>query len=134
MQAVVEPARSKLMTRAGYVASGLIVLFMLLDSVMKVLELPVAVETTASLGYPGTSVRALGILLLLCTVLYALPRTAVLGAILLTAYLGGAVATHLRAGSPLLGYTLFGVYLGPIMWGGLFLRDPRVRALLPLRR
>jgi DoxX-like family len=134
MQTAVEPAGSKLMTRAGYVASALIVLFMLMDGVMKVLELQVSVEPTAALGYPETSVRGLGILLLLCTALYAWPRTAVLGAILLTAYLGGAVAAHFRVGSPPLGYTMFGVYLGLILWAGLFLRDPRVRALLPIRR
>ena len=73
-------------------------------------------------------------MLLGSTLLYAIPRTAVLGAILLTAYLGGAVATHVRVGSPLFSHTLFGVYLGVIVWGGLWLRDPRIRALLPLTR
>jgi hypothetical protein len=77
--------------------------------------------------------RLLGTILAFCTALYAVPRTAFLGAVLLTAYLGGAVATHLSAGSPLLSNTLFGVYLGLAVWGGLWLRDPRIRALLPLR-
>jgi hypothetical protein len=76
----------------------------------------------------------LGILTLVSTVLYALPRTSVLGAILLTGYLGGAIATHLRIGSPLFTHILFGVYLGLMVWGGLYLRDERLRALLPLRR
>ena len=77
--------------------------------------------------------RLLGTILAFCTTLYVFPRTAFLGAVLLTGYLGGAVATHLSAGSPLLSSTLFGVYLGPAIWGGLWLRDSRVRALLPLR-
>ena len=96
----------------GYVLSGLIVILLLVDAVMKLLALPVVLQTTADLGYPVTGVRALGLLLLLCTVLYAFPRTAVIGAVLLTAYLGGAVATHVRVGSPLLSHVLFGVYLG----------------------
>ncbi|NWN13565.1 DoxX family protein, partial [Escherichia coli] len=73
--------------------------------------------------------RELGLILAICTLLYAVPRTAVLGAILLTGYLGGAVAMHFRVGSPLLSHTLFGGYLGVIAWGGLWFRDPRVRAL-----
>jgi hypothetical protein len=77
--------------------------------------------------------RGLGLVALICTALYAWPRTAVLGAILLTAYMGGAVATHLRIGNPLFSHMLFGVYLAVIAWGGLYLRDARVRALLPLR-
>jgi hypothetical protein len=75
----------------------------------------------------------LGVIGLVSTALYALPRTSVLGAILLTGYMGGAIATHLRIGSPLFSHTLFGVYLGVLLWGGLWLRDPRVRALLPFR-
>ena len=76
--------------------------------------------------------RGLGTLLLVCTLFYLFPRTAVLGAILLTGYLGGAVATHVRVGSPLFSHVLFGVYLGVMMWGGLYLREPRLRALVPL--
>jgi hypothetical protein len=134
MQSIVEPADSKLMVGAGYVLSALVALFLLADGVMKVLELPVVLETNAGLGYAESTARGLGILLLICTALYAIPRTAVLGAILLTAYLGGAVATHVRVGSPLAGYTLFGVYVGLLLWAGLFLRDRRVRDLLPWRR
>lgn len=117
---------------AGRVMSSLVIAFMLLDAGIKLVPLDVAVTTTAQLGYPQSAafVRSLGILTLLCTLLYAVPRTAVLGAILLTAYLGGAVATHVRIGSPLFTHILFGVYLGLLTWGGLFLRDRRVRALL----
>ena len=78
--------------------------------------------------------RGLGIVVLICTVLYAVPQTAVLGAILLTGFLGGAVATHVRVGSPLFSHILFGLYMGLFAWGGLWLRDPRLRALLPWRR
>ncbi|TIV43849.1 MAG: DoxX family protein, partial [Mesorhizobium sp.] len=78
--------------------------------------------------------RLIGIIGLISTALYALPRTSVLGAILLTAYMGGAISTHVRIGSPLFSHTLFGVYLGVILWGGLYLRDPRVRALIPFSR
>ena len=119
---------------AGFILSGLVVLFLLMDAVMKLLALPVVLQTTAELGYPVSVVRALGVLLLLCTALYAFPRTAVIGAVLLTAYLGGAVATHVRVESPLFSHVLFGVYLGVLLWGGLYLRDARVRELLPLRR
>jgi hypothetical protein len=119
---------------AGSVLSGLVVLFLLVDAVMKLLEMPVVLQTTAELGYPAADVRAIGLLLLLCTALYAFPRTAVIGAVLLTAYLGGAVATHVRVENPLFSHVLFGVYLGVLLWGGLYLRDARVRELLPLRR
>jgi len=87
-----------------------------------------------SLGFAGAATaRGLGVLLLACTLLYAVPRTAVLGAILLTGYLGGAVATHLRVGDPLFSHVLFGVYMGVALWLGLYLRDARLRALVPLR-
>ncbi|MDB5675260.1 MAG: hypothetical protein JWM65_2242 [Sphingomonas bacterium] len=119
---------------AGYVMSGLVIAFMLLDGGMKLVPLDVVIKATAELGYPPTIAlaRGLGVLGLLCTALYALPRTAVLGAILLTAYMGGAVATHVRVGNPLFTHILFGVYLAVLLWGGLFLRDARIRALLPL--
>ena len=91
-------------------------------------------ETTEQLGWPATSIVPLGIVLLVCTALYAVPPTSVLGAILLTGYLGGTVATHARIGSPLFSSLLFGVYLGVMLWGGLYLRDDRLRALIPFRR
>lgn len=118
----------------GWSMSGLVIAFMALDSTMKLLALPVVLESGAPLGFAGVAMaRELGLLLLICTVLYALPQTAVLGAILLTGYLGGAVATHVRVGNPLFSHVLFGVYLGVLLWGGLYLRDSRLRALLPLR-
>jgi hypothetical protein len=120
--------------KAGWVMSGLVIAFLLMDATMKLLALPVVLETSGALGFPGAEMaRTLGGLLLVSTILYALPRTAVVGAILLTGYLGGAVGTHVRVGSPLLTHDLFGVYVALLLWGGLYLRDARVRALVPLR-
>ena len=118
--------------RTGYALSGVVALFLLSDAIMKLMQIPIVLETTAELGWPVGSVVPLGIVLLLATGLYVFPRTSMLGAILLTGYLGGAVATHLRLQSPLFSHTLFGVYLGIAAWAGLYLRDPRLRALLPL--
>lgn len=118
----------------GWILSGLAIAFLLMDATMKLLALPVVLEASGPLGFAGAAMaRVLGIILLICTALYIAPRTAVLGAILLTGYLGGAVATHVRVGSPLVTHILFGVYLGVFVWGGLYLRDPRVRALIPVR-
>ena len=122
------------MLRAGRIVSGLTVAFLLFDSAMKVLMLPQATEGTAQLGYPVSAVFGIGVVQLACVVLYLLPRTAVLGAVLLTGYLGGAVATHVRLDNPLLTHTLFPVYVGILVWGGLWLRERRLRALLPVRR
>lgn len=121
---------------AGYTMSGLVIAFMLLDGGMKLVPLDVVIKSTAELGYPPSVAlaRGLGVIGLLCTALYAFPRTATLGAILLTAYMGGAVATHVRVGNPLFSHVLFGVYLAILLWGGLFLRDARIRALIPLSR
>lgn len=123
------------MNRIGYALSGLFILFMIFDSVIKLPPLDVVTQTLAELGYPASPglARGLGILALICTALYAYPRTSVLGAVLMTGYLGGAIATHLRIGSPIFSHLLFGVYLGLFMWGGLYLRDERLRALFPLR-
>ena len=120
----------------GRVLSGLIVLFMIFDGVIKLPPLDVVTQTMAQLGWPadaGTA-RLLGVIGLGSTALYVLPRTSVLGAILLTAYMGGAISTHVRIGNPLFSHTLFGVYLAVILWGGLYLRDARVRALIPFSR
>jgi len=118
----------------GWVLSGLAIAFLLMDATMKLLALPVVLETSGPLGFPGAAMaRGLGVLLLVCTLLYAAPQTAVLGAILLTGYLGGAVATHVRVGDPLFSHILFGVYVGVFLWLGLYLRDARLRALVPLR-
>lgn len=121
---------------AGRVLSGLIILFMLFDSGIKLVPLDVVLQTSNDLGLPATIefARGLGILGLVCTILYALPQTSVLGAILLTGYMGGAIATQLRVGNPLFSHLLFGVYLALILWGGLYLRDPRLRAILPFAR
>jgi hypothetical protein len=113
--------------------SGLAVLFLLSDAVFKVLQLPAAVEGTGQLGYPTSVILPLGIIQLVCLALYLIPRTSVLGAILWTGYLGGAVATHVRIGHPLFSHILFPTYVAALLWGGLWLRDPRVRAVLPFR-
>ncbi|WP_395645394.1 DoxX family protein [Terricaulis sp.] len=125
--------QKKWMTITGWLLSGLVIAFMLMDLTMKFMALPIVISTTEDLGWQASSVTPLAITLTVCTALYAFPRTAVLGAILLTGYLGGAVATHVRIASPLFSHVLFGVYLGVLLWGGLYLRDPRVRALVPLR-
>jgi hypothetical protein len=118
----------------GWVLSGVVIAFLLMDATMKLLALSVVLETSGPLGFPGAAMaRGLGVLLLVCTLLYAAPQTSMLGAILLTGYLGGAVATHVRVGDPLFSHILFGAYLGVFLWLGLYLRDARLRALLPLR-
>ena len=117
----------------GRIMSGLVIAFMLLDGAMKLVPLDVVVTTSEQMGIPGSLARTLGIIGLICTLLYAVPRTSVLGAILLTGYLGGAIASHLRLGDPIFTHTLFGLYLGLLAWGGLYLRDARLRALIPLR-
>jgi hypothetical protein len=118
----------------GRIASALVVLFLTLDGVGKLLQIAPVVEASAQLGYPNSLTRGIGIVVLTCAVLYAIPRTAVLGAILLTGLLGGAIASHLRIGSPLFTHVLFGAYVGVLAWGGLWLRDERLRTLVPNRR
>jgi hypothetical protein len=117
---------------AGRALSGLVVLFLLFDGAIKLVPLQVVIDTVVPLGWPADTMtwRALGVVLIASALLYAYPRTAFLGAILITAYLGGAVATHVRVGSPLFSHSLFGVYVGIALWAGLWLRDPRIRALL----
>jgi hypothetical protein len=115
---------------AGYIMSALPVMMLLFSAAMKFANPPPVAEGFKHLGLPESFVLGLGVLELGCTLLYIIPRTAVLGAILLTGYLGGAILAHLRVGDPLFGPVIFGV----LVWGGLFLRDPRLRALIPLRR
>ena len=123
------------MTRVGWVLSGLFALFMLGASVTpKLLGMPVAEETMAALGWPPGYVLPIGILELVLTLLYLYPRTNVLASILFMGLLGGAMATQIRAGSPLFSHILFSVYLGLFMWGGLWLRDAALRNLFPIRR
>ena len=120
----------------GRLLSGLASAFFVMDAVMKLIQPQFVIDATRGIGWPADPVTlsVLGCLLLTSTALYLFPRTAVLGAILLTGYLGGAVASHARIGSPLFTHDLFGVYLGLFVWAGLWMRDPRIRALIPLSR
>ena len=117
----------------GRVLSGLAVLFLTFDASMKLLQLPMAIDGTTELGYPAGVVLPLGLVQLVCLALYVFPRTSVFGAVLWTGYLGGAIATHVRLGNPLFTHVLFPIYVALLLWGGLWLREPRLRALLPLR-
>lgn len=115
----------------GCAMSGIVVLFLLMDAGAKLAAVRPVLEAGEQIGFPGVSMaRTLGAILLACTALYVFPRTSLLGAILLTAYLGGAVATHMRLSNPLFTHVLFGVYVGVLMWGGLVLRVPALRNLL----
>ena len=114
---------SKTLNRLGYTVSGISILFLLVDSIMKVLMHPMHVEGSAQLGWSANAVQPIGIVLLLCTLLYTIPRTAIVGAVMLTAYLGGAVATVARIGEPFYFPVLFGV----LIWVGLYMREQRIR-------
>lgn len=114
--------------------SGLLVAFMLMDSIIKLILIQPVIDTMTQMGLPVAMARPIGAIELAVTVLYAVPRTSLLGAVLLTAVFGGAITSHWRLDSPLFSHTLFGVYLGLLAWGGLWLRDPRVRAVMPLIR
>lgn len=123
------------MVWAGRVLTGLFALFLLGASIApKLLGMPIAEETMAQLGWPPGYVLMIGIIELSCLVLYLYPRTSVLGAVLFMALFGGAMATQIRVGNPLFSHELFSLYLGLFMWGGLWLRDPQLRALFPIRR
>jgi hypothetical protein len=119
---------------AGRVMTGLFVLFMLLDVAIKLMRLPIVEDAMIQLGYPPGLGFPIGVLEALLLVLYLIPRTAILGTVLFTGVFGGAIASHLRIGDPLLSHVLFGVDLGGFAWGGLWFRDASLRALLPLRR
>src|ERR1700716_1177945 len=127
---------SKTARRTGRVLSGLVIVFLLFDGAIKLVPWPIVTETMDRMGYGSSEglARSLGIITIVCTVLYAVPPTSILGAILLTGYLGGAIASHVRIGSPLFSHTLFGLYLGLMVWGGLWLRDRSLRSLLPFHR
>jgi hypothetical protein len=125
---------SKTRLWAGRAASGLVVLFLLFDGGIKVAYPAPAVEATARLGYAADLILPIGLIELACLLAYVIPQTAALGAVLLTGFLGGAVATHFRVGDPLLGFTLFPLYVATLVWGGLFLRDDRLEALFPFHR
>lgn len=113
----------------SYIMSGLVILFMLMDSIMKFIQPQQVIDGTLALGFGAEHIVTLGILGLTCTLLYAFPRTSILGAILLTAYFGGAVATHVRLNNPLFTHILFTVYLGILAWGGLWIRNGKLREL-----
>ena len=123
------------LSRLGWALSALFALFMFGASVApKLLGLPIAQETMAALGWPDAPVLMIGMLELICTLLFLFPPTGLLGSVLMMAILGGAMVTQIRAGSPLFSHTLFGIYLGILMWGGLILRDARIRAVFPFVR
>ena len=116
--------------RVGLVLLGIAVLFLTFDTVMKLMANPMAVAGTLALGWPASVIRPLGVVCLVLLVLLLIPRTAPLGALLWTGYLGGAVATHVRIGNPVFSHLLFPVYVAIFIWGGLYLRDVRVRTLV----
>jgi hypothetical protein len=128
---VTSPSKGSIWT--GRVISALIVLFLLFDSVLKFMKPAPVVETFAHLGLSMSLANPLGIILIVCALLYAIPQTSILGAILLSGYLGGAVCTHLRAGDPLFSHILFPTYMGALLWLAIYLRDVRLRALIPFR-
>lgn len=124
---------AKTIVWTGNVLSGLAILFLLFDTVIKVMQAAPAIESTVQLGYGAEYVVVLGLAELVCLALYVFPRTAVLGAILLTGWFGGAMATHVRADSPVFS-VIFPILIGLMVWGGLYLRDARIRDLLPFRK
>ena len=130
MQAAVSHPVSKKVLWAGYIMSTIPVLILLFSAAMKFAKPPPVMEGFKHLGLPESLALGLGVLELACTVLYVIPRTSVLGAILLTGYFGGAILAHLRVGDPFIGPVIFGA----LVWGGLFLRDPRLRDLIPFKR
>jgi hypothetical protein len=125
------PSKPQLWT--ARILTGLAFAFLLMDTVMKVLQLSPAVQGTIALGFPASAVLVIGLLELVCITLFIIPRTSVLGAILLTGYLGGAIASQVRIGAPLLTHILFPTYVAALCWVGLYLRDDRLRSLVPLR-
>jgi hypothetical protein len=133
VQSTVEPPSiSKSSLWAGRILSGLVVLFLIFDGVTKAIKVPQVVQATVQVGFPESTVVGIGIALLIATALYVIPRTSVLGAILLTGYLGGATATNVRIGSSVFN-TCFPVIFGILVWLGLYLRDSRLRTMIPLR-
>jgi hypothetical protein len=133
-QGVTPMAAPKWMSYAGWALSGLTIAFMLFDSLAKLALERHVIAATTGIGFPLHAIQPLGLVALACTGLYAIPRTSILGAILLTGYLGGAVASKVRIDDPLLSSVLFGVYFGVLAWAGLYLRDARLRTMIPLRR
>jgi hypothetical protein len=131
---MVAPVVSKTALWTGRIMSTLPVLFLIMDGIMKLVKPESVVKATVQLGYPESVIVGIGVTLLVCVTLYVIPQTSVLGAILLTGYLGGAITSHVRVGNPLFTHMLFPVYVALLVWGGLYLREPRLRSLFPLRR
>lgn len=129
-----DKSTSKAARWTGRILSALAVLFLLFDCAIKLLQLDTAIEGTTDLGYPASVVFPLGVVLLICVILYVIPQTSVFGAILLTGYLGGAIATHVRIENPLFGFVLFPVYVALFVWGGLYLQNPQLRRVFPFQR
>lgn len=130
-----EPSQGRLMTWSGRALSGSFALFMLgASAAPKLFGLPIAEQTMAALGWPPGYAFAIGVLELSCVVLYLIPKTSVFGAVLTMGLLGGAMATQVRAQTPLFSHMLFSVYVGLFMWGGLWLRSPRLRRLFPVTK
>ena len=132
MDSISAPSKGQLWT--GRILSTLAVLFLLFDVTLKFIKPQAVIDGTVNLGYSVTQITPIAITLLICTLLYIIPMTQVLGAILLTGYLGGAVATHVRHGDPLFSHVLFPTYLGAILWLGLYLRDPALGNFIPFRK
>lgn len=126
------PAGSGAQLWTGRVMSGLMAAFLLFDGITKIMRVPQVLEAQARLGYPDAAAVKLGVIVLLCTLFYVIPRTAILGALLLTAYLGGAVATQVRVSAPVFD-TSFPIVFCALVWAGIFLRDVRLRQLIPFR-
>ena len=127
-------ADSKKKLWIGRILSTISILFLLFDSIPKIIRIEPVVEATIKLGYPDHIISVIGIILFVCILLYIIPRTTILGAILLTGYLGGAVATQVRIESPLFSHILFPVYLGILLWGGIYLRNEVLKTLITLRK
>jgi hypothetical protein len=127
------PSSSRRRVWTGRVLSGLAVAFFLFDATIKLLRVPAVLEASRQMGFSVPSIVAVGVILLACTAIYLVPRLSLVGAVLITGYLGGAIATHVRLGNPLLSHTLFPLYVAALVWGGLYLRDARVRALFARR-
>ena len=124
------PSVGKVAARIGMVLTALVTLFLLFDSITKLMRLPVVVDATTKMGFPPSTVPVIGGVLLVCLVLYLVPRTAVLGAVLLTGYLGGAVCAQLRIEAPLFSTLLFPIYTGVLVWVALYLRSAALRTLV----
>lgn len=118
---------------AGRILTGIPVLFLLFDCVIKFVRPPMVVTANAQLGYPPSAIVGLGVVLAICLAIYLFPRSSIVGAVLLTGYLGGAIASHVRVGDPVFSHVLFPIYVAALLWGGLYLRDRRLRALLAAR-